>query len=216
RYRCNVDDAAKFHLSHRRDDGFGAVDDAGQIDLRDPLPFGDGQVGDEAGREHAGGVDENVDTTQVGNGFRERPFYGGWIADVDRGRAGDDARGGERRRRLFCRARVAIQNAERTAFSGEGPGNAFADTRAAAGDNRDAILEVEIHVDRVAPLSIPTVAESSGFGRLVVDRHVSLVRLRHGIDRHCADQANHQNVQANQPWLVVAERQQGGGDDGRQ
>jgi hypothetical protein len=63
-------------LSHRRDDGFGAVDDAGQIDLRDPLPFGDGQVGDEAGREHAGGVDENVDTTQVGNGFRERLFYG--------------------------------------------------------------------------------------------------------------------------------------------
>ena len=57
--------------------------------------------------------------------------------------------------RPFCGARVAIQNADDTAFSGEGPGNAFADTRAAAGDNRDAILEVEIHVDRVAPLFNP-------------------------------------------------------------
>ena len=71
-----------------RDGGFHAVDDAGQIDLRDPLPFGDGQVGDEAGREHAGGIDENVDTTQIGNGFRERLFYGGRIADIDRGRVG--------------------------------------------------------------------------------------------------------------------------------
>ena len=154
RYRCDVDDAAKTLLSHHRDDGFNAVDDAGQIDLRDPLPFGDGQVGDEPGREHSGGIDENVDTAKVGNGFRERLFYGGRIADIDRGRSGADAGGGERRRRLLRRARVAIQNAEVAAFGGEGLGNAFADAGAAAGDNRDAIFEVEIHVDRVASFFI--------------------------------------------------------------
>ena len=77
RHRCDVDDAAKTLLSHSRDSGFHAMDDAGQIDLRDPLPFGDGQISDEAGREHAGGIDENVDTAKIGNGFYENPFYGG-------------------------------------------------------------------------------------------------------------------------------------------
>jgi hypothetical protein len=47
------------------------------------------------------------------------------------------------------RARIAIQNAKLAAFGRERPGNAFADTRAAACNDRDAILEIEIHM--IAP-----------------------------------------------------------------
>ena len=109
-------------------------------------------------------------------------------ADVDRDGAGGEPVPRQGGGDALRRGRVAIGDGDRATLRRQHPRDRFADPGAAAGDDRDATFEIEVHVDRVAvrACSSPSAAERLQ-ALLDVDGYVALMPGRHRVDRQCAD-----------------------------
>src|SRR5499426_1516977 len=103
--------------------------------------------------EHAAGrgagiVDHDIDAAERLVGLRDEILGVGVFAEIGRDRH-DPAVGFPRDlgRRLFERLLAPRADGDIDAFSRQGAGDAFADARAAAGDQRRLALEFKVHVD---------------------------------------------------------------------